>query len=67
MLDDQVIAAVEAGTFVIHAVSRVEQAVAILLGENVGEADEYKRFPQDSINGLVWQRLKMMSEYDRES
>lgn len=67
MLDDQVIAAVEAGTFVIHAVSRVEQAVAILLGAHVGEADEYNRFPQDSINGLVWQRLKMMSEYDRES
>jgi len=66
MIDDEVIAAVDAGTFAIHAVSRVEQAVGILLGENVGEADEYNRYPQDSINGLVWQRLKMMSEYDRE-
>lgn len=66
MLSDEVIAAVEAGTFVVHVVSRVEQAVAILLGETVGEADNKGRFPKNSINGKVWQRLKEMADYDRE-
>jgi len=66
MLNDEVIEAVEQGQFVIHGVSRVEQAVAILLGENVGEADAEGHFPEDSVNGKVWLRLKAMADYDRE-
>lgn len=66
MLNDDVIEAVDSGQFVIHGVSRVEQAVAILLGEDVGEADADGHFPEDSVNGKVWLRLKAMADYDRE-
>ncbi|AJQ96875.1 Lon protease family protein [Gynuella sunshinyii] len=65
MLNDEVIAAVDAGQFSIHAVDQVEQAMEILLDEETGEADSTGHYPVDSINGRVWQRLKIMADYDR--
>ena len=66
MLNDDVINAVKEGQFHIYGVSTVEEALFILLQEEVGAQDEYGRYPQTSVNGKVWQRLKTMAEYDRD-
>ncbi len=66
MLKDEVIKAVEESRFHVHAVATVEEAMQLLLEKEVGEVDEYGRYPQSSIHGLVWQRLKTMAEFDRE-
>lgn len=62
LLSDKVLAAVENGSFHIFAVECVEQALALLTGENPGLADEQGGFPAGSINARVVLRLKSIAE-----
>lgn len=62
MLSDEVIAAVAAGEFAVHVVDHVQQALALLSGEEPGSADGQGAFPEDSINGKVVARLKAIAE-----
>lgn len=67
MLDNGVLAAVQAGRFAIYAVSHVDQALSLLSGEcNVGVADADGQFPPESVNGRVVARLGEIAERDRE-
>lgn len=66
MLDQSVLDAVRAGQFAIYAVSHVDQAMALLSGQAVGELDSEDNFPDDSVNARVVERLREIAERDRE-
>lgn len=57
MLRRDVVDAVAAGRFQVHAVSSVDQALALLMGREAGARDAAGRFPADSVNGRVERRL----------
>jgi len=62
MLRRDVVAAVEAGQFRIHAVSTVEEAIELLTGIAAGDPDDEGIVPEGSINYLVATRLAEMSQ-----
>lgn len=53
MLREEVVAAIEEGTFGVYAVSTVDEAIELLTGMEAGSPDENGTFPQGSINELV--------------
>ena len=57
MLRPDVIAAVENGDFAIYPVETVDQGIELLTGQAAGEPDAEGRYPSDSINGRVFERL----------
>jgi predicted ATP-dependent protease len=62
MLKQEVIEAVNAGLFQIHAVAHVYQALALLSGQQPGVADNKGLFPADSVNGQAQVALKQLFE-----
>jgi len=62
MLRKDVIAAVVEKQFHIHAVSDVDEAMALLTGRTVGVRGRDGAFPAGSINALVEARLAMFAE-----
>lgn len=66
LLGHEVIAAVAAGKFAVYVVDHVEQALALLSGQEPGQADEQGAFPENSINGKVVARLKVIAELGME-
>lgn len=62
MLRQDVIEAVAAGKFHIHAIDCVEQAIALLSTTPVGEKDEQGNYPEGSFNAAVSQRLQLWAE-----
>ncbi|MCY4178572.1 MAG: ATP-binding protein [Endozoicomonadaceae bacterium] len=67
MLDDRVIDAVEKGKFIVYAVEEVDQAIEILMKNSSGKQDKKGKYPKDSINYLVMQRLKTISEMNKDT
>lgn len=63
-LSDDVIAAVESGEFHLFHVDKVEEALALLTGREVGVPDEDNRFKADTLYGLVQDRLDQMAGRD---
>ncbi len=57
MLRHDVVAAVAAGRFHIHAVAHVDEALVLLSGVPAGEPDAQGRYPGDSVNQRVAARL----------
>ena len=62
MLRREVVDAVAAGRFHVHAVEHAEQAMALLTGLPAGEVDAQGQFPAGTINGAVQRRLRELSE-----
>jgi predicted ATP-dependent protease len=62
MLKPEVVEAVKKGRFEIHAVSTIDEGIALLTGVAAGEADEAGNFPSDSVNGRVVARLEAFTE-----
>jgi lon-related putative ATP-dependent protease len=62
MLEEDVIEAVRGGEFHIYPVSSVDEGLALLTGETVGERDAEGAFPPESVHGRVAQRLKVFAE-----
>ncbi len=58
MLREDVVAAVSEGKFRIHAVARIDEGIEILTGKSAGQRDAEGRFPANSINGLVEEKLR---------
>ncbi len=54
--------AVVSGQFAVHPVRDVDQGIELLTGIAAGERDAQGRFPEDSINGRVEDRLIEYSE-----
>ncbi|KAA6184179.1 AAA family ATPase [Thiohalocapsa marina] len=57
MLRQDVVEAVAQGRFSVHAVSSVDQGIALLTGLPAGQRDADGGFPPDSLNGRVEARL----------
>ena len=66
MLRRDVIDAVEAGRFHIHAVETIDQGLELLTGVPAGEPDEEGNYPEDSLNGRIFTRLKDLAEERRK-
>ncbi len=66
MLRDEVLAAVDSGQFSVYVVDDVQQALALLSGQEPGQPDEQGNYPEDSINGKVVARLKAIAELGSE-
>jgi len=62
MLRADVIEAVDQGKFNVYPVRTIDQGIEILTGMAAGEPDAEGRFPEDSINGRVYQRLSEMAQ-----
>ncbi len=62
MLSDEVVQAVESGSFHIWSVADVDQGIEILTGVPAGKAADDGSYPEGSVNFLVEQRLKAMVE-----
>jgi len=66
MLEQEVVQAVRDGRFTVHAVSRAEEAITLLLGKPAGKADDKGRYPKQSVFGIIQQRLEKMREHERQ-
>jgi predicted ATP-dependent protease len=62
MLREDVVEAVKAGTFRIHAVATIDQGIEILTGIAAGERDDHGDFPSGSINARVEARLRQFAD-----
>ncbi|MGD9660977.1 MAG: Lon protease family protein [Porticoccaceae bacterium] len=58
MLRHDILDAVSAGQFHIYAISEVDQGLELLMKTAVGNKDEAGRFPSESINGKVVDRVE---------
>jgi len=65
MLRADVIDAVEAGTFHIHAIANVDQGMELLTGLPAGSRDDTGRFPAGTVNYRVEQRLVTLAQQAR--
>ena len=65
MLREDVVEAVRAGQFTIHAVESIDQGLEILTGVTPGERGKDGLFPKDSINRMVEDRLRAFAEATR--
>ncbi|CAD5106957.1 Lon protease family protein [Zestomonas carbonaria] len=66
MLDDRVLQAVRNGQFHVYAVRYVDEALSLLVGREVGVADDQGNFPEGSVNAQVVERLREIAELDME-
>jgi lon-related putative ATP-dependent protease len=62
MLRKDIVAAVAERRFHVHAVSHVDEAIALLTGRAAGARDRNGAFPAASVNGLVEARLATFAE-----
>jgi lon-related putative ATP-dependent protease len=66
MLNSEVIQAVNEGQFHLWAVDHIDQGIELLTGTPAGQPDDEGNYPEDSINGLVNQRLEELSKGMKE-
>jgi lon-related putative ATP-dependent protease len=66
MLRKDVVEAVQNEKFHIYPVKTVDQGMELLTGVTAGEPDENNRYPENTINGMVQQRLAEMAENMRQ-
>ena len=67
MLKKEVISAVEKGKFHIYAIEHMGEGIEILTGIKAGKRDKKGNYPKNTLNHLVMQRLKAMSESIKEA
>lgn len=66
MLREDVLAAVKEKRFTIYAVSRVEEAIELLLGLPAGKLDKEGGFPENSVFGKVADRLEVWRHAEKD-
>lgn len=62
VLNEEVIAAVEAGTFHIYAVKQVDEALELLMGMPAGERNSKGVFAKRTVNYIVLRRLEALAD-----
>ncbi len=62
MLREDVVESIEAGQFHIYAAETVDEGIEILTGVPAGKADKEGKFPSDTVNGMVDERLRALAE-----
>ncbi len=66
MLKDEVLEAVKNDTFKIYAIENVDEGMEILTGKISGKKDKNDKFPKDSINYLVEDKLKLLANKSKQ-
>lgn len=66
MLREDVLAAIRAGRFRIHAVSRVEEAIELLLGRPAGVMDAEGSYPEGSVFAAVAERFAVWHDAEKD-
>ena len=66
MLKQEVVDAVVQGTFSIHAVQHVDQALELLTGQPAGSVDQDGNYPDNSVNHKAISRLQEIAEIASE-
>ncbi|MFB0532113.1 MAG: Lon protease family protein [Desulfatiglandales bacterium] len=67
MLRQEVVTAVEKGKFHIYAIENMDEGIEILTGAKAGKRDKKGNYPKNTLNYLVTERLRIMSESIKES
>lgn len=67
MLKKEVISAVEKGKFHIYAIENMDEGIEILTGVEAGKRDRKGNYSKNTLNYLVMEKLKKMSESVKES
>ncbi len=62
MLNQEVVDAVRQGKFHIYAVSTVDEGIELLTGMKCGKRSKTGKYPKDSLNYLVVERLESLSK-----
>lgn len=66
MLREDVLNAVKEKRFTIHAISRVEEAIELLLGLPAGKLNKDGEFPEESVFGKVADRLEVWRNAEKD-
>ena len=66
MLNEAVRKAVAQGDFHIYSMTHIEEALALMTGLEMGEADAEGHYPENSLNGRILARLAAMDDKDDE-
>lgn len=62
VLNDEVVDAVKNGMFHIYPIKHIDEGLELLLNYPAGEKDENGLYPEDSIHGRAYQKLKAFAE-----
>ena len=66
VLKDEVVNAVKDGVFHIYPVSHINEGIELLMSYPAGEKDDKGEFPEDSVHGRVYAKLKMFAKASKE-
>jgi hypothetical protein len=66
MLRDDVVEAVGAGRFTVHAIATIDQGIEVLTGRKAGKLGRNGRYPANSINRLVQDRVHKLAALRRQ-
>jgi len=66
MLKEEVLEAVKSGSFVIYAIENIDEGMEILTGKIAGKKDKDGKFPKESINCLVEEKLKLLANKSKQ-
>jgi predicted ATP-dependent protease len=66
MLKEEVLEAVKNDTFKIYTIENVDEGMEILTGKTSGKKDEHDKYPKDSINYLVEEKLKLLANKSKQ-
>lgn len=61
MLRQDVVEAASDGRFAVYAIETIDQGLELLTGMPAGEPDEEGSYPEDTVNGIIQQRLREMA------
>ncbi|TYQ18034.1 UNVERIFIED_CONTAM: lon-related putative ATP-dependent protease [Acetivibrio alkalicellulosi] len=62
VLNDEVVEACKEGKFSVYAVKNIDEGIEILTGKKAGVKNEKGQYPPESINYLVYEKLKKYSK-----
>lgn len=62
VLNEEVVEAVSTGLFHIYAIKNVDEGIEILTGVEAGEKQPGGTYPENTVNGLVYEKLRKFAE-----
>lgn len=66
VLKNEVINAVKEGDFHIYPITHIDEGIELLMNCPAGQKDENGEFPEDSVHGKVYNKLKRFAKLSRE-
>lgn len=66
VLNDEVVDAVKNGIFHIYPITHIDQGIELLMQYPAGEKDENGEYPEGTVHGKVYRKLKEFHESSKE-